>query len=80
MHILAILWWSCDAIADSVGVITVSQGPKIIEMDSIATGASKAKWSWNIINVVAVGNSGNLLGRVTNVAPWIVLVAARLTN
>lgn len=46
------------------------------EMDSVAIRAFHSMVSWNIVTIAVVGNSGNLLGKVTNVAPWMVLVAA----
>lgn len=38
-------------------------------MDSVAIRAFHSMVSWNIVTIAVVGNSGNLLGKVTNVAP-----------
>ncbi|KAL8104741.1 subtilisin-like protease SBT4.3 isoform X2 [Apium graveolens] len=67
-----------DAIADGVDFITISLGPykpERLEMDSLAIGAFHAMEK-NILTVTAAGNDGNSSGKVTAVAPWMLVVAA----
>lgn len=71
-----------DAIADGVDIISLSLGPKQsmpFEMDAVAIGSFHAM-ERNILTVASAGNSGNLLGKVANVAPWMLVVAARNTD
>lgn len=65
------------AIHDGVDVISLSVGgdPAYYFDDAIAIGAFHAVRN-NIVVVVSAGNSGPKAGTVTNVAPWIITVAA----
>ena len=67
-----------DAIADGVGVISVSIGGNTSSPyteDSIAIGALHAVRR-NVVVACSAGNSGPDLTAVTNVAPWIITVGA----
>lgn len=67
-----------DAIADGVGVISVSIGTgsgRPYAEDGIAVGALHAVRS-NIVVACSAGNSGPIPFTVSNVAPWIITVGA----
>lgn len=67
-----------DAIADGVGVISVSIGgntSRPYTEDGIAIGALHAVRR-NVVVACSAGNSGPDLTTVTNVAPWIITVGA----
>ncbi|XP_057764066.1 subtilisin-like protease SBT5.6 isoform X2 [Salvia miltiorrhiza] len=67
-----------DAIADGVGVISVSIGgntSRPYTEDGIAIGALHAVRR-NVVVACSAGNSGPDLSTVSNVAPWIITVAA----
>ena len=67
-----------DAIADGVDVISISIGspfPFDYFSDVIAIGAFHAM-SRGVLTSAAAGNSGLVGGRVCNVAPWMLSVAA----
>ncbi|XP_021850451.1 subtilisin-like protease SBT4.4 isoform X1 [Spinacia oleracea] len=67
-----------EAIADGVDLITISIGntdAADIYSDTIAIGAFHALQN-GILTVQSAGNSGNVSGSVTSVAPWLFSVAA----
>ncbi|KAL1812619.1 hypothetical protein ACET3Z_022684 [Daucus carota] len=69
------------AIADGVDIISISVGVAATDyfQDSIAIGAFHAMKN-RILPYASAGNSGNEPGRVTNVSPWILSVAASTYN
>jgi subtilisin family serine protease len=68
-----------EGIADGVDILTLSLGssPPLVPLyeDSIAIGAFSASQK-GIITVCSAGNDGPTPASVTNVAPWIITVAA----
>lgn len=67
-----------DAIADGVQVLSISIGTNQsipYTQDGIAIGALHAA-KRNIVVACSAGNSGPTPSTVTNVAPWIITVAA----
>ncbi|XP_074284003.1 subtilisin-like protease SBT4.4 [Silene latifolia] len=68
-----------DAVADGVDIISVSLGTTDSMLDytddAIAIGSFHAM-QHGVLTVAAVGNSGPYAGGATNVAPWILSVAA----
>ena len=71
-----------DAIADGVDVISASLGSVFAQdyaADTMAVGAFHAVRRGVVVSVSA-GNSGPMLGSVSNVAPWTISVAATLTD
>ena len=66
-----------EAIADGVDIISISVGGAATDyfQDSIAIGSFHAMKN-RILTSASAGNSGNEPGRVTNVSPWILSVAA----
>ncbi|CAM6020051.1 unnamed protein product, partial [Sphagnum balticum] len=68
-----------EGIADGVDIFTLSLGssPPLIPLyeDSIAIGAFSASQK-DIVTVCSAGNDGPTPASVTNVAPWIITVAA----
>lgn len=66
-----------EAIADGVDIISISVGGVATDYfaDSIAIGSFHAMKN-RILTSASAGNSGSELGRVTNVSPWILSVAA----
>lgn len=61
-----------DAIADGVDVITISMGGGAI--------GSFHAMTKGIVTTVAVGNDGSKLGLASNLAPWLISVAAGTTD
>ncbi|XP_019056771.1 PREDICTED: subtilisin-like protease SBT4.2 [Tarenaya hassleriana] len=70
-----------DAIADGVDIITISigGGAAPFHEDTLAIGAFHAM-AKGILTVASAGNSGLDLGKVTNISPWILTVAAGFTD
>ncbi|KAH0902811.1 hypothetical protein HID58_042314, partial [Brassica napus] len=70
-----------DAIADGVDVITISMGGGVtkVDVDPIAIGSFHAMTK-GIVTTVAVGNDGSKLGLASNLAPWLISVAAGTTD
>ncbi|CAH2069451.1 unnamed protein product [Thlaspi arvense] len=71
-----------DAIADGVDLITISLGfdtPLLYKHDPIAIGAFHAM-AKGILTVNGAGNSGPKPGTISSVAPWMLTVAASITN
>ncbi|CAH2079101.1 unnamed protein product, partial [Thlaspi arvense] len=70
-----------DAIADGVDVITISIGGGVtkVDIDPIAIGSFHAM-NKGIVTTAAVGNHGPELGKSSNLAPWIISVAAGSTD
>ncbi|KAG2632658.1 hypothetical protein PVAP13_2NG103400 [Panicum virgatum] len=71
-----------DAIADGVDVISASLGSVFAQdyaADTMAVGAFHAVRRGVVVSVSA-GNSGPMLGSVSNVAPWTISVAATHTD
>ncbi|GAB2232601.1 hypothetical protein Drorol1_Dr00011642 [Drosera rotundifolia] len=66
-----------QAIADGVDVLSCSLGGKAVEffLDTSAIGAFHAV-KHNIVVVFSAGNSGPTVASVSNVAPWMITVAA----
>lgn len=78
----AILTAFDDAISDTVDIITISIAANEVqhfEENSIAIGAFHAL-ERNILTVNGAGTSGNLLGTVINVAPWMLVIATSNTD
>ena len=71
-----------DAIRDGVHVLSLSLGPASPQgdyfSDAISVGSFHAA-SRGIVVVASVGNEGNR-GSATNLAPWMVTVAASSTD
>ncbi|KAG7542849.1 Peptidase S8 propeptide/proteinase inhibitor I9 [Arabidopsis thaliana x Arabidopsis arenosa] len=70
-----------DAIADGVDVITISIGGGVtkVDIDPIAIGSFHAMLK-GIVTTAAVGNDGSKPGKASNLAPWIISVAAGSTD
>ncbi|KAF8731813.1 hypothetical protein HU200_015752 [Digitaria exilis] len=71
-----------DAIADGVDVISASIGmvmPLDYPEDPLSVGAFHAM-KRGVVTSVSAGNSGPILGTVSNVSPWTVSVAATATD
>ncbi|CAH2069487.1 unnamed protein product [Thlaspi arvense] len=71
-----------DAIADGVDLISVSLGGKFplrYEADSLAIGAFHAMTK-GILTVQSAGNDGPDAATVISIAPWVLTVAASITN
>ncbi|MED6181896.1 hypothetical protein PIB30_023738 [Stylosanthes scabra] len=67
-----------DAIADGVDIISISIGhgfPMKLENDSVAIGSFHAM-AKGVLVVTGAGNSGPKPGTVSNLAPWMLSVAA----
>ncbi|KAJ0966246.1 hypothetical protein J5N97_027384 [Dioscorea zingiberensis] len=67
-----------EAIADGVDIISISMGndhPSEYFIDVIAIGSFHAMKN-GILTVASAGNDGPTPGSVTNVAPWLISVAA----
>ncbi|KAK1353496.1 hypothetical protein POM88_051861 [Heracleum sosnowskyi] len=68
-----------EAIADGVDIISISVGGAATDYfeDSIAIGSFHAMKNWILTFASpSAGNTGLELGKVTNVSPWILTVAA----
>ncbi|KAL6639578.1 hypothetical protein ACP70R_023308 [Stipagrostis hirtigluma subsp. patula] len=71
-----------DAIADGVDILSASLGsemPRDYSTDPMAIGAFHAMRR-GIVTSVSAGNSGPFMGSISNVAPWMISVAAVTTD